>query len=151
MKIVSVAFNMHLDSETPFKNACPGQHHLCAVNLSLCARDRRPRKKKRCPLSPPPGHLTTVALSVQCHTSLAYSAPYRPVCLLSKCLFSTRSHNDSWLRKSFAFELLPGHLLLVDDRGITQDPRVYICSSDCSFKKYFSQVFGGQKQAARLC
>lgn len=104
----------------------------------MCQKPEGRGQKKLCPLSPPHGHLTTVALSVQCHIPLAKNQLLigQPA-LLSKCLFSIRSHDDSWLRKSFAFDLLPRHRLLVEDRGMTQDPRVYICCSDCSFIEYF--------------
>lgn len=68
----------------PFKTTV---HHLCAVKSFLfvmCQRTEGRGQEKLCPLSPPAGHLTTVALSVHCHIPLAYPALHRPVCPLSK-------------------------------------------------------------------
>lgn len=59
------AFRQH---STLFKQLSRSSSLVCSPFSRMCQRPQADQEKP-CPLSPPPGHLTTVALSVQRHTS----------------------------------------------------------------------------------
>lgn len=137
VKVVSVALN-HSDHafrqhNTLLKQLSRRASSVCSKFSHMCQRPQADQEKL-CPLSPPPGHLTTAALSVQRHSFLALHGLFSSTWAtlpLSEGLSPQK--NDSWLRKSFAFEFFPGHLVLVEDRGITQRPMSkYGSHTNCS-------------------